>query len=77
MTGQTLIIYATHARIVQLLSIWQITQVFRIKRHEELLRRHKRIGRTTARAPRTHVDKSAHMQPLNQITADLFAKNVL
>lgn len=77
MTQQALFINDAHPGIVQLLPIWQISQAFEIKRHQEFLRRHEGVRRTSAGTARAGGNKVTRMQPPNQVTADLFPKNVL
>lgn len=76
MAQQALFINDAHSGIVQLLAVWQVPQALQIKRHQELLRRHKRIGRTTARATRPGRDEIPRMKSTNQVTTDLLAKDV-
>jgi len=68
---------ARKTRIIKPLQIREITQALQIKRYQELLRGHERIGSTALRRARPRPDQSPRVQPPNQFAADLLAEDVL
>ena len=63
--------------ILQPFAIGQVAKTLQVKHHQKLFRRYERVGRATTRAARASRDQLSRMQPPDEITADVFAKDIL